>query len=212
MATATEIETAPPAQMIPADRLFPLSLDVYERMVDSGLLTKHNRVVLLDGLLVKTMPKGPRHFDSTDRTAEALRDVLPDGWRVRQEGPIRLPDGPQGQDSSPEPDVVVARGMRGDYRNRHPNPDEIALIVEVAHSSLADDRKGLARYAWAGIPTVWIINVANDTVEVYTGPSGKADAVAPKYATCEVKRAGDTLPVVLDGEARGAVTVADIVG
>ena len=81
--------------------------------------------------------------------------ILPD-WYIRSAKPIRLP----GQGSEPEPDRCVVRGAIRDYGEYHPGPADIALVVEVADSSLADDRK-LADgvYGPAGIPVYWIVNV-----------------------------------------------------
>src|SRR4051812_41814935 len=57
--------------------------------------------------------------------------------------------------------------------DHHPGPSDIALVIEVADSSLARDRdiKGPA-YAAAGLPVYWIVNLIERQVEVYTAPSG----------------------------------------
>ena len=56
---------------------------------------------------------------------------MPRGWHVRQEAPVRVPPL-----SEPEPDISVVRGTAKAYKKRHPDPVEIALIVEVADSNL----------------------------------------------------------------------------
>ena len=65
-------------------------------------------------------------------------------------------------DSAPEPDLAVVVGPRERYEERHPGAEEVSLIVEVASSpaAFATDRRGLARYAFAMIPTVWIVGPA----------------------------------------------------
>jgi Putative restriction endonuclease len=200
MATAT----TRPAGALPA-RLHRLSLDTYRRMGQLGLLTPADRVVLLDGLLVRKMTKNPPLVASVELARDALNSVLPAGWYVRKEDPITLPDGPEGAASEPEPDLAVVAGTKSDYATRHPGPADLALIVEVADSSLAEDRDGLRRYAWAGLPRVWIVNLANHTVEVYAGPSGRS--ARPGYAACEIKRRGDVVPVLIGGEDFGAIPV-----
>ena len=40
----------------------------------------------------------------------------------------------------PEPDLVVVRGTWRDYKSRYPEPADTALVVEVAYSSLSEDR------------------------------------------------------------------------
>ena len=73
------------------------------------------------------------------------------------------------------------------------------MVVEVARDAkaLKRDRKGLARYAWAGLPVAWIVNLTNDTVEVYTAPSGKGPS--PSYGRCDVKKSGDIVALVIGG-------------
>jgi Uma2 family endonuclease len=43
-------------------------------------------------------------------------------------------------DSEPEPDVVVVRGNTRDYLDRHPGSQDLALVVEIADSTLERDR------------------------------------------------------------------------
>jgi Uma2 family endonuclease len=49
------------------------------------------------------------------------------------------------------------------------------VVIEVANTSLRyDSGPKLARYAAAGIVEVWVVNLQNGTVTVYTGLSGLA--------------------------------------
>jgi Uma2 family endonuclease len=190
------------------DRLYRIPLDVYDGMARLGLLTKHDKTVLLDGLLVQKMPKGAPHVTATKLAAKVLEGVVPSGWHVGKEDPIGLPTGPTGHGSEPEPDVAVVRGTIRDYAARHPGPADMALVVEVADSSLRDDRGSLVRYAWAEIPVAWLVNLANGTVEVYSNPTGP---VAPAlYQESKVYGSGDQIPVVVDGREVGQVTVRDL--
>ncbi len=62
----------------------------------------------------------------------------------------------------PQPDVALVEGLPS---GRLPGPAEIAPIVEVADTSLAYDReRKLPLYAEAGIPEVWIVNLADNVV------------------------------------------------
>ena len=108
----------------------------------------------------------------------------------------------------PEPDVTVRRGELRDYDRRKATAEDIALLVEVAVSSLDTDRgEKLRAYAAAGIPTYWIINLNTRRVEVYTAPRG-ADGVG--YAQREERTEADQLDVVIDGQAVGQIAVAAI--
>ena len=66
---------------------------------------------------------------------------------------------------------------------RHPGPGDLALLVEVAESSLPRDRGvKLGAYARAEVPDYWIVNLERRLVERYTRP----EAAAGRYAVCEV--------------------------
>lgn len=186
--------------------LYRLSIDTYNRMGELGLIDPADRVELLDGLLVRKMTKGPRHVTATHRAFKLFLARLPEGWHPRVEAPVELPHGPDG-DSSPEPDLVVVRGDDGLYLDRHPGPGDVVLVLQVADSSLRSDRKGLRRYGWAGVPVVWIVNLRNGTVEVYTGPTGPAED--PGYAHKVTKGPDDTLELEIDGATFGGLNVAD---
>ena len=59
-------------------------------------------------------------------------------------------------------------------------------------------------YGPAGILVFWIVNLVDPQVEVYSGPQPDG------YATCGVYRAGQHVPVVLDGVVVGQIAVDDI--
>ena len=110
-------------------------------MVASGGIPSRNRFHLINGYLVEKMTQNPPHAVADELCGGELARVLPPGWHVRPAKPVRLP----GRDSEPEPDRCVVRGTIHDYEDHHPGPGDVALIVEVADSSLADDRNYAAR-------------------------------------------------------------------
>ena len=83
---------------------------------------------------------------------------------------MRIPDY-----NEPEPDLSVVRGESDDYTDHHPGPADIALVVEVADSSLSRDRgEKRDNYARAGIPVYWIVNLVGRQLEVSSNPTGGA--------------------------------------
>ena len=185
-------------------RPYRLSLAQYEDMGRLGVLTPADRVELLDGLLVEKMTKGPRHENAKHRVYKALEAARPVGAgslasrHVRMESPVRLPR-PRHRASEPEPDVAVIRGPLSSYEDHLPGPDDVILIVEIADSSVGDDRAGLSRYARHGIPCVWVVNIPEEHVEVFTSPVGRNKSA--RYEEREVKDRRATLALLLDGEA-----------
>src|SRR5262249_16999285 len=144
--------------------------------VAAGIFTGRERVHLINGYLVEKMTHKPPHAVADELCGEALRPLLPAGWSLRSGKPVRIP----GCASEPEPDRSVVRGGIRDYAVQHPGPADIALIIEVAKSSLDDDRAMAGIYGRAGIPYCWIINLIDGQVEVYSnpGPSGYASVAA----------------------------------
>ena len=94
--------------------------------------------------------------------------------RARAE-PIRLP----GRDSEPEPDRCVVRGSVRDYEDRHPGPDDIALVVEVptpAWRRTASWPRGLRARP---VPVYWIIDLVLARSRSTPTRAREATALAP---------------------------------
>jgi Uma2 family endonuclease len=134
--------------------LYRLSLEQYEAIVDSGVITGRDRVHLINGYLVAKMTQNTPHATADDLCGDRLDRVIPPGWYIRAAKPIRLPT----EASEPEPDRCVVRGGIRDYSTHHPGPADVALVVEVADSSLEQDRNMAEIYGRAGVPIYWIIN------------------------------------------------------
>jgi Uma2 family endonuclease len=183
--------------------LYRITVEQYHQMLDRGILQDGDPIELLDGLLAKKMTKNPPHRTVVKILFKILLQLLKPGWTFCPESPVSL------SRSEPEPDLVVYRGDDTDYFGRHPTPADIALVIEVSHTTLAVDR-GLKKriYAEAGLPVYWIVNLDERQIEVYTQPTSAAEE--SDYAACQVYRAGEAAPVVIAGETLGSVNVADI--
>ena len=160
----TPAATAPPKQdAAPIRRRF--TVDEYCAMAEAGILKECERVELLDGEIIVMPPIGEPHEDGTTRLGGDLTYVLRGRALVRVQNSVRLDDY-----GLPEPDIAVV-GLRDDYHRHRPTPDDVLLLVEVSHTTLAFDREvKLPRYAAAGIPEVWIVNVRARQVEGYSDP------------------------------------------
>lgn len=200
--------STPPAPTVPAadpsptlDDLYRLSVDEYERMGRAGLL-EDARVELIDGLLVQKMPPDPPHVSVVELTRAALQPFLPDGWHFREEKPVRLP-----KFNMPEPDLAIVRGTIRDYLDHHPGPDEVALLVEVAYSSIRRDRKAkLAVYAENGFAEYWIVNVVEEKLEVYTDP----DTDQRIYKTRREFGRDQSVTLTVEGRELGQIRISDL--
>lgn len=192
-----------PASSEPSDQFFRMSVEEYHEAARLGILTESDRVELLEGWLVAKVTKKPPHTIAKGLVQDELIRITPAGWYVVIEDPVSTPE------SEPEPDAMIVRGRRRDFRDRQPGPRDVALVVEVADSTLADDRRNKRRiYARAGIATYWIVNLIDGQVEVHTEPSGPAPS--PGYSRREVFGPDAEIPVLLDGREVGRVAVQDV--
>jgi Uma2 family endonuclease len=167
----------------------------YLALVRSGVLRSDDPVELLDGLIVAEPPANPPHASATCRIEAALRATIGERALVRVQQPFEA-----GRYSLPEPDVAVVPGSLEDYDTAHPR--EALLVVEVADSSLPQDRlTKLPIYAVAGVPEYWIVNLAERCVEVFRRPWPKRR----RYAVAHVARAGEVVNLAAVDQAWVAV-------
>jgi Uma2 family endonuclease len=169
-------------------------------MVEAGVFTKSDRLELIDGKLVEKMTKGRRHSASSELCWRLIDALLPPGWHVRIEKPVRIPE----RDSEPEPDVSVARGSIEDYLELDPGPANVALVVEVSESTLADDRAMAETYDGGGIPVYWIINLIDRQLEVYANPVGGA------YPAPTILAETECVDLTIGGQVVGRIAVTDL--
>jgi Uma2 family endonuclease len=171
-------------------------------MTELGLLTSSDRVELLEGIIVDKMTQHPPHSVAVDLVREHLEPLLPPDYRIRDQKPVRLVG------SEPEPDLAVVLGPAKRYVRHHPGPQDIVLVIEVADTSLADDRERKGRvYARARLPVYWIVNLRAGAVEVYTDPKGGR---TPGYTTHRDYGRDESVPVIVAGKKLGAIPVSDV--
>jgi Uma2 family endonuclease len=110
-------------------------------------------------------------------------------------------------DSEPEADIAVVRGDDDDYVTHHPGPADLALVVEVANTTLATDRgPKLMAYARAGISAYWIINLDEAQLEVFTTP----DVAASSFAPPRILKGSDTVTIAADRAFSQAIPIAEL--
>ncbi|GAC1442972.1 MAG: Uma2 family endonuclease [Vulcanimicrobiaceae bacterium] len=169
---------------------FPISVDMYRRMGETGILAEDARVELLDGELIEMAPISPEHQDPIRKLIAIFVKRFDERAIVDANGPVIIDP-----ISAPQPDLMLL-GLR-DYLTRLPDQRDVLLVVEVALSSLRYDRgRKLSAYARAGVPEVWIVNLVDRRVERYTDLAGSS------YATVEdVRRGGSIAPRAFPNDA-----------
>lgn len=175
----------------------------YHNLILLEVLTEDDNVELLDGYLVHKLPRSSPHEAAVQEAVKRLLRLLPAEWDLRAQSAVTLPE------SEPEPDLAIIRGDEDGYATRHPAAADVALVIEVADSSLPADRIDRCRiYAEAGIVCYWIVNLNDRQIEVYTAPSGPTGS--PGYGQRVDYRAADQLPLVLDGATVAVIAVEDL--
>lgn len=188
------------ASIVPPESLRRFSVAEYNAMIEHGILCDE-RVELLKGWLTQPINCGPAHSTATKLIERALERVLLEDWLVRVQEPITL------SDSEPEPDIAIALGDIRRFSRSHPQAADVALVVEVAQSSIAQDRGlKLSIYAGAGIPQYWIVNLPERIIEVYT----QVDPAGLRYQQRRDFRVGESLPVVLRNAVIAELDIADL--
>jgi Uma2 family endonuclease len=179
---------------------YRFTVEEYLRLIELGIFREGDKVELIRGEVVAKMTQGDPHGLAVENLYPLLLDLVRGTHTVRCQSPVVFPE------SAPEPDFVVCLppARRG---NTHPRPAHVFVVVEVADSSLPDDRGDrLQLYAEAGIPVYWIVNLVDRQVEVYadpvTPPGGE-----PRYQSQSNYTTGQQVPLVVAGTAVGSIPV-----
>lgn len=149
-------------------------VDDYYRMAAAGILSREDRVELIEGEIVDMSPIGSARGGTVVGLTELVARAVADGEAlVSVQGPLRLD-----AHNEPQPDLMLLRPRADRYRSGHPTASDVLLLVEVADSSLAYDRgPKLALYARHGVSEVWIVDLVGRAVEICSrpGPDGYAE-------------------------------------
>ena len=110
----------------------------YHAMGRAGILTREDRVELLEGEVIVMSPIGTRHAACVDRLNRAFfaSGRLAGRALVRVQNPLAVSDR-----SELQPDLMLLVERDDDYAFAHPEPADVLLLVEVADSSIDYDRR-----------------------------------------------------------------------
>lgn len=183
---------------VPTRRRF--TADEFEHLAKVGILDEDDRVELLAGDIVEMTPISTDHAGCVNALTTIFTGRL--GGRVvaAVQNPVRLDDF-----NEPQPDFCLLKPRDDLYRHSHPGPDDVLLLVEVAHTSQRYDRGIKAPlYARYGIRETWIVDVARLAVEVFRDPSPEG------YRRHERRKLGET--VAPEAFPEESIEVQGIVG
>lgn len=198
------------------------TVETFYRAIESGLFAHPERLELIRGEIIERMsPQKNPHSYSVLQVYDALDEGFAPDCNVRAQMPLDL-----GQETEPEPDVVVVQGTRRDYAHRKPTAADVRLLVEVSDTTLRYDRTTKAAlYAEAGIPEYWVLDLKGRKLHVFRDPTplkteqgaaeaGQASLEHFSYRTLTVYSEQETVtplraPDTTDG-TKTALLVADL--
>ena len=146
-----------------------ITTDRYQKMVATGVLTKYDRIELIEGEMLNMAPIGPKHATVADRLARLFMLAVHDAAIVSCGRPVNL-----GDFSDPQPDVMLLKPRLDDYSNAHPSAADVLLLIEVSDSTLTFDQSTkLSLYARYGVSEYWVVDVEGKRIVVYREPAAK---------------------------------------
>lgn len=157
--------------MIAHAETYRFSVEEYNKLGEAGIFHEDDRVELLNGEIIVMAPIGKHHIISVRRLNRILNRRYSDLCYVDCQSPVVLDNF-----SEPQPDILLV-ALSIDESDEKPQPKDIFLAIEVADSTVRyDSTTKLKAYARAGIPEYWIVNLADNTVDVYRQPAGESYA------------------------------------
>ncbi len=156
----------------------------FHKMIEAGVFREAERLELVDGEIVVMAPIGNRHAACVSDLARVFQRL---GRRA-----VLDPHTPLGISDHNDfyPDVAVLRPRSDTFTEDIPEARETRLVIEVADATLRFDRSiKKPRYAAAGAPELWIVDLEGSRVWVHRKP------LEGDYGEVFEARPGDVLKV-----------------
>lgn len=155
----------------------------WQKLGEANIFPPDSRLELIEGEILEMAPIGSNHSGHVIRLNHFLSTLVFGKAIVSVQNPLQL-----GDLSEPEPDFMLLKPNDDFYCSRHPNADDVLLLIEVADSSLSfDQNQKLRLYANHHIPEYWLMNLNDACVEVYRQPHGDC------YGEKTTLRVGDSI-------------------
>ena len=159
-----------------------ISTDRYQMMVATGVLTKYDRIELIEGDMLDMAPIGLQHTAITSRLHELFVFAVARSATVVSGGPVNL-----GHFSEPQPDLMLLKRRADFYSGKFPEAPDVLLLIEVSDSSLAFDLGvKLNLYARYGVSEYWVVDVEGRRVVCHREPTLKGYALRTEHAIGDI--------------------------
>lgn len=176
------------------------TVEEYYKLSEVGILCEDDPVELIEGEIVVKSPISSGHAACVKRLNALFSNKIQGKAIVSVQDPIRL-----SEHSEPEPDLALLKPRPDFYSFKHPTPEDVLLIVEVAETSLQYDKEvKLPLYARHGVPEVWLIDLEGGQIEVHTEPEGE------RYRSVRVVKQGQDEQLAPEGLPEVELAAAEI--
>lgn len=155
----------------------------FHKMTEVGILPEESGWEVIDGYLIDKMSIGSRHAGTVNELTQSLIILLGRAAIVAVQNPIHI-----NEYNEPEPDIALLKPRKDFYKRSHATPEDVLLLIEVSDSTIEYDREiKKTLYAEAGIVEYWLVNLQNDTIEVYSQPKNGS------YRLARILESGETI-------------------
>lgn len=162
---------------------------MYHVMAERGAFAPDDRIELLDGEIIEMSPIGSLHVRCVNFLSEFLTRNASAEFIVSVQNPIVATD-----NSEPQPDIALLHRRPDLYIGSLPTGADVALVIEVADSTVTFDRsRKIPKYAAAGITEAWLVDLESDHIEIHTAPKSSAYGLVKIYLRGE-EVVSETLP------------------
>ncbi len=162
---------------------YRFTIEEWQKMGEMGLFSPEKRLELIEGEIIEMGPIGSPHAGCVSWLNNFFSSKVAGSVIINMQNPIQL-----GDFSEPQPDLTILHPEPNFYRNKHPTPKDILLLIEVSDSTLAYDRNTKKHlYARYGIVEYWIVNIKEDCLEVYLNPQ------VQDYTLIHIMRRGEII-------------------
>jgi Uma2 family endonuclease len=161
------------------------SVGEYHQMIRAGILDENDNVELIRGDIVCKPPKTTRRCSCVSRINDLFFRLFRESAIVSIHNPVCL------RDSELEPAVMLLKPKADFYESGKPRADDVLLLAEISDANIQCDRgERMGLFAEAGIGEYWILNLNDDTLEVYRQP--QANGI---FADVRILHRGDQIEI-----------------
>lgn len=146
-------------------RLF--TVKEYHQMVEIGILSKDDRVELIEGEIIQMAATGISHASCVRRSIELFQQLPENTAILNVQKPVQL-----SIQTELQPDLVLLKFPDDSCKTAHTGASEVLLLIEITDSKIDNERDvKIPIYARSMIQEVWLVDLVENRLEAYRQPT-----------------------------------------